>query len=265
MYRDKRVVVVIPAGRKEYLSILVPQIRRDIWLVDELQLWYNTVSVEDDEYIRSLSDSFVQVVPHPLGRPTGNGGGIYPFFKVCQDLDTVYIRLDDDIVWIEPDGLIKWVDFRIDHPEFWLVSANVINNAVVSNIHQRIGAIPPEPVITRDCLDDNGWKSGVMAEKIHRIFLRNLDDLGIYRFPPEILEDDIRFSINAISWLGEDMARLKGAVEKHEENDLTVTKPRVLGKHCAIFSGCIVSHFAFNIQRPHVERTNLLGIYRSLP
>lgn len=233
-------------------------------MVDELQLWYNTVSVEDDEYIKNSADSFIRVIPHPLGNPTGNGGGIYPFFKGCQDAGTIYIRLDDDIVWIEPDGIRKWVEFRSEHPEFWLVSANVINNAIVSNLHQQMGILSPEPVISRDCLDSNGWKSGVMAEKVHRTFLNNLSDLSIYRFPPVVIEDDIRFSINAISWLGEDMARIKGVVEKHEENDLTVTKSKTLGKHCAIFSGCIVSHFAFNIQRPYVERTNLLGIYRSI-
>ena len=49
--------------------------------------------------------------------------------------------LDDDVVWFEPELFEKMVKFRVDNPEYFLVSPLVINNALSTyllQVHNKI-------------------------------------------------------------------------------------------------------------------------------
>ena len=45
---------------------------------------------------------------------------IHTFFRHSHDADTVYIRFDDDVVYIEEGTIPHLARYRQDHPEFFL-------------------------------------------------------------------------------------------------------------------------------------------------
>jgi hypothetical protein len=50
--------------------------------------------------------------------------------------------MDDDIVYADLEQLPAFLAFRIAHPEYFLVSANVVNNGVCGYFQQQHGAVP---------------------------------------------------------------------------------------------------------------------------
>jgi len=177
MLNNHKVVVCTPAGRKEYLEILIPYILRDRHFVDEYQLWANTDNKEDLDYIKYIGNSypdFIKVISRNpnIGVKTSNFS-IFQFFAKCIDQDTVYIRLDDDIVFVENDALRKLAEFRINNPNYFLVYGNIINNAICSHLHQRFGAIDTKlGNVGYSCTDPIGWNNPKFAKYAHRSFIQ---------------------------------------------------------------------------------------------
>ena len=56
---------------------------------------------------------------------------IFRFFKYASDPNSVYIRLDDDVLYLEPNFCKKMFNFRIENKEPFVVFGNIINNAVI--------------------------------------------------------------------------------------------------------------------------------------
>ncbi|KAA8896000.1 hypothetical protein FN846DRAFT_966906 [Sphaerosporella brunnea] len=59
------------------------------------------------------------------------------------DPDALYIKIDDDIVYIHNDAIPSLIRYRFSNPEYFIVSANVINNPALSWVHERLGATSP--------------------------------------------------------------------------------------------------------------------------
>lgn len=134
MYRNYKIVCVTPAGRRRYMQYLIPQIiTSDI--IDRYDIWINTVNKEDIYFFKKLSEKYpvINLVWQPDGEVNGNMT-INAFYKKCIEDDCIYFKLDDDIVWMEPGLIKKMVDFRIDNPDYFLVSPLVINNALCTYI-----------------------------------------------------------------------------------------------------------------------------------
>lgn len=88
--------------------------------------------------------------------------------------DAVILKCDDDIVYFDLDKLEEYVSFRRSRDEFFMVSANVVNNGVCAFFQQRSGVIPQEDDAFE--LPPNGlcgtlWSDGAKAERLHRLFL----------------------------------------------------------------------------------------------
>lgn len=260
-----RVALVIPAGRRRYLAVLIPQIlRQPGW--DELQLWCNTSDEQDLNYIRSLTtlDARIRAITPPERPPNGNET-IGQFFRFCTDRDTVYVRFDDDICWIEESLIARLAAFRRSNPQYFLVAPLIVNNAICTYLLQVLGFISPKNFyITASCMDDVAWRNPPFSEMLHREFL-HLIGTGApsqWKFSPRPLAIN-RFSINCISWLGEEFAKFSGRVPfgKDEEEWLSVIKPAQLGVANCIWGEGIVAHFAFHPQRAHLDRTDILQRY----
>lgn len=265
--RGYKVSLVIPAGRRRYLELLIPSIlRQEGW--DELKIWVNTTIPEDLNYLASLPslDERISLSQPPLYPPNGNTT-IGQFFKDCVSPDTVYIRFDDDICFIERDLIKKLAKFRFENPEPFLVTPIVINNAIISYVLQVLGKIFHLKLLTANCLDPLGWKNPEFAEQLHRLFLAVLAENNIdhFKFANRPIAIN-RFSINCISWLGSEFKKFDGLVPygADEEEFLSVTKPTQLGRLNYIFGEAIVSHFAFFTQRDHLDKTDILDRYKDL-
>ena len=75
---------------------------------------------------------------------------------------------------------------------------------------------------------------------------------------------DERFSINVISWLGEEFAAFQGNVSSNEEEWLTIIKPMEIKKLNIICGTTLFAHYAFTVQRNKLNQTNILQLYDNL-
>ena len=275
MLDGKRVVVVTPAGRRRYMAILVRHVLRLCPVVDEYRVWVNTSVPEDIEYLESLPaqcpPGFVTIerLPPGAGGVQGNES-ICHFFRNCVDENTVYVRFDDDIVFIDDlDAFTAFVRYRISHPEPFLVYANILNNAVISFIHQRVGTLSlGDYEVAYHCMESVGWTSPECAAALHAEVLPALETgaggLERVRLPgfEPVFEGYERVSINCISCLGSDFASFGGEVGKDEELWLSCTKPAESGRPNAMYGGFAVVHFAFQTQRAHLESPGSRVLHR---
>jgi hypothetical protein len=266
-YKGYRVVAVTPAGRQRYLEILAPYIIKNN-LVDEWRLWVNTTNISDLEYIKKLNnyDTFYSKVTLEYGNPAIQvkqdqpGYSIYQYFRNCCDPDTIYIRFDDDICYVGDDAIDNILRCRVDECGYFLIFANIVNNAIISHLYQRFCYIGSQDIVTYSCTDRLGWGSGEFAELVHKSFLCRYWptmpnwELNIYE----------RFSINCFTFFGRDFAQFGGVVNPNEECWLTIDKPRELGRPNLICGDAIVSHFAYYTQREYLEKTDLLQRYKEL-
>ena len=230
-----------------------------------ISLWLNTKSPTDVSFIRSVVrlSSKIRVLDPPAIEPSGNRS-IGQFFRYCLDPDAVYVRFDDDIVFVEPGFFEKLLDFRLTYPEFFLVCPLVINNAICTYVLQILGKIRPGHYITANAMDATAWRDPLFAEGLHRQFLDLVGKNAInsLRFEPQLLAFN-RFSINCISWLGREFAAFGGQIpcDADEEEWLTVVMPCRLNRLSCLFGQAIVSHFAYYPQREHLDKTDLLEQY----
>lgn len=260
-------IVVTPAGRKRYLRILLKNLEKQRSDFDRWHLWLNTNVPEDVEYIESLpkKHDWIIVVRPKTPVNSVDSRNIHGFFEYAREPHTVYIRLDDDIVYLDPDFIKKLRDYRRQNPEPFLVYGNIINNAIVSHLHQRNQRFQYPQKSGYECMDPVGWSDPAFARAIHDAFLRDLEsgvgtEAWTRSFSLWHLWDQERVSINCISWIGSDMPR----VQEDEEQFLSVEYPRMKARYNVILGDAICSHFAFYTQRSLMDTTNILERYEKV-
>lgn len=265
MYRGKKIVAVTPAGRRRYMDILKNYILSNP-MIDEWKIWQNTTNPDDVSCISQLSIQSKKINIERRSAPIGHSTNIYKFFDNCIEPNTVYVRLDDDIVWMDHRSIQNLVDYRIDNPEFFLVYGNIINNAICDHIHQRMGVYPLNPIMGYNTFDQFGWRNPQTAENKHNNLLEKIEaqELQDYIFSQWILNTHERVSINVISWLGEEFAKFNAVVGHDEEEWLAVVKPKQLHMFNSICGTALFSHFAFYTQRDHMDKTNVLQRYKKI-
>jgi hypothetical protein len=262
MFEGHRVVAVTPAGRRRYMELLVPQIL-SCGLVDRYDIWVNTADPADLAFFEGLAAKYdrVRLVPQPDGKAPGVSA-IHAFHRLAIDADTIYIRFDDDIVWLEPGFFETLLRFRLDHPDYFVVMPLIINNAVCSNLLQTLGKIAPWRHIHTNCFDRIGWGQPEFAVALHRFLLdliRRGETARLHSGAHAISLN--RFSINCISWFGRDLAPFGGEVAVQEEEDMAAAIPVRLRRANCFCTDTIVAHLAFFTQRAWVDRSGVLEEY----
>jgi hypothetical protein len=259
-------ILVTPAGRKRYLEILFNHLKNLKNEFDEWILWVNTENVDDIQYMEKLENEndFIKLQRTKIG--VRGSQTIHHFFKECADENSVYIRLDDDVVYVKSNSLKDLFDFRINNPNYFLVYGNIVNNAILSHLHQRKGTLTNEFKFGYHCTDHNGWNNPIAVESIHRKFFEknNNNQLDDFLLHDWILRDYERCSINVISWLGSEFKKFNGEVGIDEENWLSCDKPNELQKPNIIFGNCLFVHYAFFTQRLHIDNTDILELYKDI-
>lgn len=271
MNKEYKCVVVTPAGRQRYMELLLPYILKEKDFIDEYRIWVNTKNENDIQYFHSLKEKYPDLITldfsADIDPKKGEGGwAIHHFFKNTIDENTIYIRLDDDIVWLEDNFIQNLYNFRKQNPQYFLVYGNIINNAIIDHLHQRFGCLETDFKIGYNCMDSIGWENPHVAELKHRAFLNSLQlgTIDTYKFKKWVLHHYERVSINGISWFGSEFAKFNGSVGLDEEQWLAVDKPKEIQKLNAICGSAMCSHFAFYTQRQHMDSTNILEEYKNL-
>lgn len=263
MYRGYHIVANTAAGRRRYMQWLIPYVIA-CPEIERYDIWVHTHNGADIEFFNILAKEFpkINLVWQPNGE-VGDVRTINPFYRYCCEEDTIYMKLDDDVAWMEIDAIKKMIDFRIDNPQHFLVSPLVINNALSTYILQVLGKIKLTDYYRAICTEETLWKNGVFAAQLHQWFIdhyllqNRVNQLHCGSHPMAMN----RFSINNILWFGKDMKKIDGVVPDDDEEFLSSIYPTILGKTNCFNGDAIISHFAFGPQREHLDRQNILEQY----
>jgi hypothetical protein len=264
MFDSYKIVVNTAAGRRRYMQYLVPQVLA-CNIVDRYDLWINTMNSQDIEFFRQIAQKYpkVNLIWQPDGVVDGNKS-INVFYKQCMDENTIYFKLDDDIIWMEDDLIEKMVRFRIKNPDYFLVSPIVINNSLSTYLLQVHNKIKLYDYQSASSTHPLLWESGKFAYDLHSWFLRNYletercSELHIGGVKPMGLT---RFSINAIMWFGTEMKKMHGDVPGDDEEYLSCIYPAKNGLANAWNGDSLCAHFAFFTQRERLDSEDILGQY----
>jgi hypothetical protein len=263
-------IIVTPAGRKEYLELLYKNLDKNKDEFDEWSIWVNTDNQNDIDYIEFLVKNNDYITSRYLSIPIDPNGShtatICKFFEYCTDENSVYLRLDDDIVYIEKESIRKLFDFRLANENYFLVYGNILNNAIITHLYQQKGVCTNLPTVSYNCEDEYGWRNGHFAHSLHNVFFEKLSNgtLGDFKIDNWELKNFERCSINAISWLGSSFKKFNGEVGQSEETWLSTDKPRELNKTNIIFGDGLFVHYAFHPQRQFLQLTDTLTKYFNL-
>jgi len=266
MYKGYKIVVNTAAGRRRYMQYLIPfVVTCDI--VDRYDLWLNTMNKQDIAFFVRLADKYpkINLVWQPDGIVNGNST-INAFYKDCIEVKTIYFKLDDDIIWMEPDLIEKMVAFRVDNPEYFLVSPLVINNSLSTYLLQVCDRLKLDKYYQSFASHEVLWKSGKFALDLHNWFYENYlktnryAELYLGKHPMGMT----RFSINAILWFGDEMKKIQGHVPGDDEEFLSCIYPTKSGMENCWNGNAIVSHFAFFTQRESLDKESVLEKYGEL-
>lgn len=266
MYGNYKVVINTAAGRRRYMQYLIPYIV-SCPIVDRYDIWINTHNGADIEFFRQIAEKFpvVNLVWQPDGVVNGNKS-INAFYKACVEPDTIYFKLDDDVVWMEPNLIEKMVKFRVDNPQYFLVSPLVINNSLSTYLLQIEGKLKLDAYYQAYASHSVLWKSGNFAQELHTWFIENYLKRSqwekLYVGKKEM--GMTRFSINAILWFGEEMKKFAGIVPGDDEEFMSCVYPTRQGLSNAWNGDAVVAHFAFFTQREELDKKGILERYGAI-
>lgn len=276
MIQNKKVVVFTPFGRELTASLLYEYLKRDHdkGVVDEWHLWMNTDPNQqtDRDYAYNLAkgSDWIKIFERPEGEV------LYPkqmntgrFYTYTQDENTIYVRMDDDIVWIEENAILRLVEQRIVNKFPFIVFPLIWNNAVCSHYLQINEQMPSWwGRVGNHCMDPLGWADAQFAENIHNLLLKVIEDDEVDNlFMHHSIQLPIahQFSVSCFAQFGSEYKKMNGQVNGEEEGWHTITMPYELQRPNMIVPNSLISHFSFYTQRGYLlEKTNILDRYREL-
>lgn len=144
---SQRIVAMVFAGRKEYVSILDCYLQRNLvrngGLLDEVMWIMHVNRTADIVYLHDLVDNVPEYTRHEIYAQQEDA--LKPFrdgYKLCKP-NTYYVKIDDDVVFMEDNAIEAIIQRKIDHREYLIVSANVLNPPGLSWVHYHLNTSKP--------------------------------------------------------------------------------------------------------------------------
>ncbi|MBK0329332.1 hypothetical protein I5535_18820 [Rhodobacteraceae bacterium F11138] len=270
MFEGYRVVALVPGGRRAYLKALIPHLVRQTRL-DEIRILINTKVDRDIAYMQSLESDLIKVTPLPDGIEPIGIRTVNHLYADAQDPDTIYIKIDDDVVYVHEDALEILLADRVADRKPFFTSPMVINNTICAHILQRHRKID---FIARYIPATAGgfMHSDVPpARRLHEFFLDKVEQGAVSDLHvPDQIVATVRFSINCICFFGADMAKFNGTIpviwrsQAIDEEYLSVHAPATLQTYNKIVGRAFVVHHSFGPQTSGMNKTRILHAYQRI-
>lgn len=285
MIEGHKIIAFTPCGRKRYMDLLTAHMKRqhDLGHLDEWLLFNNAYSIEDSTIALQYAEHlpWIKVLHNLDNLRDGTGDGwnwhepahISRFFRqMTESENVIYIRLDDDIVYIDDNCFPRMVRYRIANPEPFLIFPTIVNNVRTSFHMQEQGkAGGPEwgGRVQNDMNDFVAHKTREWPFHLHMKALTTIErgtlveELGLRSENFEINDwESGRISINAFAIWGKDLVECQ--VEPDEESYLCWWRPRALGRPNARAGDALLVHFAYHTQTDFMDRTGMLTDYAKI-
>ena len=142
--KDVKVIGLVFFGRKDRVRILKCYLERNLainggWL-DEVHWVRNTNTKDDVDYLHDLIASNPAYKQIEI-KETGFIG--YGLAWSTLEEGAIYVKIDDDVVFMADDAVARVVSTKLAHPEYLVVSANMINSPLMGWVHYHMGATHP--------------------------------------------------------------------------------------------------------------------------
>ncbi|KAK3299530.1 uncharacterized protein B0H64DRAFT_388888 [Chaetomium fimeti] len=138
-----KIVGLVFFGRRDLVRVLDCYLKRNLringGLLDEVVFAINTDIKEDLDYLDN------ELLPSPYYRKftATDEHGFLGQWSAVDERDTIYIKIDDDVVFIDDGTIASVVRPLIENPSYFAVSANVVNNPALSWVHYHMGVFEP--------------------------------------------------------------------------------------------------------------------------
>lgn len=254
--REYKCIIVTPAGRRQYLEVLVKHLAKQKHAFEEWHLWNNARNADDVNCLHELAGmhSWIKVIEAPHSDPNAGNMNIHRFFNFTRDPETIYIRLDDDIVWLDDNFISDLYNARIRYPNYFLVFPHIINNGVICHLQQRTGVFDYPALVDYACMG-NAWSDPSISRTLHYQFLDAIENrrLDSWRnvFKQWIAVHNERISINSFAFFGKTFANIN--VGADEEDWLACEYPRTTNQRNIVVGSPMCVHYAFFTQRPTLD------------
>jgi len=283
---NKRIVIVTPAGRRSTMQILEKYIVAlyTADLIDGWLIWENTKDIYDRKYISDLFNNYewVDIDRGDESLPEyGTADNLKNYWDGVCDENTVYVRFDDDIVFIELEKFAEFIKFRIDNPEYLVVYPTIINNTGIAYKMQQEGLISPTQPMIGEIVADNGapewnrggfhpcdakaWADTDFCRKEHLRFILNAQEkwFNVYRLnEPWELTHHETVSINSCSWIGSNDPKQFEMGTRAEEGEIVYFLPKKYHTINCVYNNFIVSHYAFYTQKATLDSVGIDKLYK---
>jgi hypothetical protein len=256
------VIMTTFGGRQDRMSILLgyalEALRRGI--LTEYHVWNYARNEADRAWIAGLGGRHRGIrIFQPQGPPYD---AYYDYYLKKDFGEAIFIKADDDIVYIDLEKLQDFITCRRSDPDTFLLSGNVVNNGVCAYFQQQHGVLPasfPELAYPPAGFCGSLWESPSLATRMHDHFLASP---ASFAYEGTTVAPD-RLSINFISYLGRDLDHFAG-IRGDDEQALSVTIPAALNRVSRIYNPLVVSHLSFYSQDPGMDTRALLEKYRAI-
>ncbi|MCJ1309322.1 hypothetical protein MMC25_002981 [Agyrium rufum] len=160
---DLKVVALVFFGRKRFITVLQCYLERNMvengGVIDEIVFMVKTEVEEDLAYLPELLASnpkYRALYQHQTGSDYSQ------MWNMCEK-GIMYVKIDDDVLFIEDSTIRSMVKRKYEHPEYLVVSANTVVQYFFAWVHHHMGAIHPYlPAL--DALPDTPKKSWRASE-----------------------------------------------------------------------------------------------------
>jgi hypothetical protein len=258
-------------GRRQYVEILNCYLEQNLiengGLLREITFILKTNKQEDITYLHEL------IAQHPgtyFIKKDDNLGWTFHTHYRNLDPDSFYVKIDDDILYIDPNAIKSMLKTKLNNPSAIFISANVINHPAFGPLHLHLMTIlnvtNTLSIVPGTGLPVYDWKKSEYANAHHRSFLRHHKEktLDQYVFPTwdfNALAYN-RWSINFILFKGHEVQDVGPGDDEHQ---ISIVIPQKYKKHCLVDGKALVVHFGYIPQRHDGLRDNdFISEYRNL-
>lgn len=304
--RKEKLIVLTFAGRKMYMEILFPYIEKYKHHINEYHIYVATNNEDDIKFIEDFynrNKDFVKLFYfNQDGKPVDKVMVWNQAYKNSME-DAIYLKIDDDIVYLDESLFTTFIDYRINNPYHPIVYPVIINN-VISNWYLqeyvklclpiyshsvpkwvdakkrfnqklltvqrdknfRIGHVASDDEVLCPVI----WGNKSVCESIHRDFIKKLEnnDLESLKIPNVVFQFNEPMSIQCISWFGPKLKEYTenfGDVGIEDEPWLSVYLPMWEHIPNAMCGEVFVSHFSYYRQvELGILNTDLLSKYKAI-
>jgi hypothetical protein len=302
-----KLVVLTFAGRECSMKILFKLILKYKKYIHEYRLYVATTIQSDINYMEKFaaSNDFVKIKYCKVNNKIilDDRELIWDTaYKSCQEDDTVYLKLDDDIVYFDETLFTDFINYRISNKiapilypviinnhfiswhlqenniinpilksnigNDWINTYNRIKNHIISNKNTklRIGDFTSD----NEVLCPIAWGNFKYCCDLHNIFIEDIKNNNIHKYYLKnniILENCEAVSINVCSWIGSNLKKYTDTYGDvyYDEPWLSIYLPTWSGHRNELYGKCIVSHYSYYKQRElGLDLTDILDKYDKL-